>query len=82
MFCFQNKTFESVLRHGIRLNFSSDNPALNLGKKSTFEKEGDSNIPGKFYFLFFSNIISIFVAKNIIRFNWALWNCEECCNLG
>ena len=22
------KTFENVLRHGIRLNFSSDNPAL------------------------------------------------------
>ena len=25
---FKNKTFERVLRHGIRLNFSSDNPAL------------------------------------------------------
>ena len=28
--CFAFRTFESVLRHGIRLNFSSDNPAFRL----------------------------------------------------
>ena len=34
--CISNKTFESVLRHGIRLNFFSlDNPALTLGESSS-----------------------------------------------
>ena len=42
---FKNKTFENVLRHGIRLNFSSDNPAFSLivyELASTYKLHGEA----------------------------------------